>query len=153
MSPENNNEKFESYQDHEKLFPVPDGYFESLPDVIMSRVKEIPQMTVVHSVDKKSSGATVMLRLFSYAASVAAALVISAGIASYFSDGTGSLAESISLTELMESEDLYEIDETVLAEAIDTEDLYMAEIPAGETEVEEYLIDQNSDISTLINDL
>lgn len=163
MNHDNPNTLPEKGDDDSTLYPVPEGYFESLPDAIMARIegeeekekKKEVEVEVEKREEEEGRGrnkrSTKIIRLVTYVSSIAAVLLIAFGISMYFSDKNENQLSSVTAQDIIESGVLYEFDEHLLAEQIqlDEED---ATVSNENKEIEEYLIDQNSDISTLIND-
>ena len=128
----------------EDLFPVPEGYFDKFPESIITIVKKDDS----HGGDNAGK----VIRMFAYVAAIAAMFIMIIGVSEYFNDGM-SLANSITPTEIIESEELLDTDVTLLAESIPVEDLE-ADAPSTTEEqqaIEEYLV-ENADISLLITD-
>jgi hypothetical protein len=96
----------------------------------------------------------IIIQMFTYAAAIAAMFIAIIGISLWLSDGTKSLASSISTEEIIESEILYEADVTVLAESLYEEEVITESITPDESkEIEDYLVEENTDISIFINEL
>lgn len=124
----------------EDLFPLPPGYFEALPDLVMEKVQENePRIITLWSVTK-------------LVASIAAIFIVCIGITRYTTEEETILAEDVT-SEQVSAEEI--IDSGLLSEndLIAYADDFLPATDSHDSDIEEYLIDQNSDMSFLLNDL
>lgn len=143
------NNKMGQDKEQDELFQVPEGYFEQLPDRIMMRIHQEAPLKIVHSGSADGVQKTV-IKLFAYAASIAAVFLVSIGISNYFHDGTKSLAATLTANEIIESGVLYDMDESLLAEHLTTEDLDDVVLTIeDEDAITEYLIERQTDLTPL----
>lgn len=123
-------------------FTAPDGYFDSLPTIITERItaeKEKPWLTKVFE----------QLLQPKFTAALAA-LVLAAGAWWYLGDRIQPSNEiALTYTDLAESEFFYDLDEQLLVEELAEN----TSSETGNTDLENYLLENETDIDNLINEL
>jgi hypothetical protein len=144
MTTENDFNKDEWGGSDEEQFVIPEGYFEQLPLMITSRIGE----------EENKGRKSVIIQMFLYGVSIAAMFIVISGMTYIMSDGTKSLASSISTEDIIESGVLYDTEESILTECLTDDQLASLSSSAEEKKViEEYLVEDNTDISSMLNDL
>ena len=131
-------------QSKEEDFEVPEGYFEKLPSLIMSKIQESDESKVIHINRAKSFR---RLALFS---GIAAAFLIA-----FFIFKTPSSPPAIVKMDPLEGidaqqisiEELSEFDEDIIYEALLPEELEQVEL---DEEYEDYFYDNDIDIEEII---
>lgn len=128
------------------VFQTPEGYFEKFPGNLADHIHAAP-----------SNRNFISSRL--YVLAVTAMIAVIAGVL-YFVNFTGEKASDPQLTsqEIIDSGVLAEMDEFILVEAFQIEfnqetGITDSDSLAGITDFEDYLIENNTDISLIINEL
>jgi hypothetical protein len=145
-------QKIDALPDLEKTSPgfsgfrVPDGYFDSLPMAVQQRIADAKKKNIF-----EEWIAVVLLPKFSLSLSIFIILLIF-GI-KYFTKtaGTKSSTDALSYNEIINSEYVSELDESVLIDILEDEN--RNESVNEDNSLEQYLIDNDVDISQLENRL
>jgi len=131
-------------------FEVPEGYFENLPRLVSDRIKE-------HSTSHTVPIRTLVVRWTAIAASIA----LIAAVAFVLNNNTAptvntdlALLDAEEIAEALVSDGAYAVDEEDLVEMLIEEDeFYAGDEESSSDDIIDYLIDNDIDLSTIINEL